>query len=92
MKFSQSFDFTIFSHFWDPVCSGQSLFETISLQYFCSKKISADHDFLVDFINQRKKVVIFLTVTVWGIQQTLQKKSVGFIPWDGITIGKDGIP
>jgi hypothetical protein len=27
-----------------------------------------------------------------GIQQTLQKKSVGFIPWDGITVGKDQIP
>jgi hypothetical protein len=27
-----------------------------------------------------------------GIQQTLQKKSVGFIPWDGITVGKDRIP
>jgi hypothetical protein len=24
-----------------------------------------------------------------GIQQTLQKKTVGFKPWDGITIGKD---
>ena len=27
-----------------------------------------------------------------GIHQTIQKNSVGFIPWDGITVGKDRIP
>jgi len=27
-----------------------------------------------------------------GIQQTLQKNSVGFIPWDEIAVGKDRIP
>jgi hypothetical protein len=27
-----------------------------------------------------------------GIHQTIQKNSVGFIPWDGITEGKDQIP
>ena len=29
---------------------------------------------------------------LFGIQQTLQKKSVGFIPWDENTVGKDRIP
>ena len=27
-----------------------------------------------------------------GIQQTMQKNSMGFIPWDEITVGKDRIP
>jgi hypothetical protein len=27
-----------------------------------------------------------------GIHQTIQKNSVGFIPWDAITLGKDRIP
>jgi hypothetical protein len=27
-----------------------------------------------------------------GIHQTIQKNSVGFIPWDGITVGKYQIP
>jgi len=27
-----------------------------------------------------------------GIHQTIQKNSVGFTPWDGITVGKDRIP
>jgi hypothetical protein len=27
-----------------------------------------------------------------GIHQTIQKNSVGFIPWDEITVGKDRIP
>ncbi len=29
---------------------------------------------------------------ILGIHQTIQKNSVGFIPWDGITVGKDRIP
>ncbi len=27
-----------------------------------------------------------------GIHKTIQKNSVGFIPWDEITVGKDQIP
>jgi hypothetical protein len=30
--------------------------------------------------------------TQFGIHQTIQKNSVGFIPWDGITVGKHRIP
>ncbi len=34
----------------------------------------------------------FKNLSCKGIQQTLQKNSVGFIPLDGISVGKDRIP
>ncbi len=34
----------------------------------------------------------FIELILKGIHQTIQKNSVGFIPWDGITVGKDRIP
>ncbi len=34
----------------------------------------------------------FVDLEKEGIHQTIQKNSVGFIPWDEITVGKDQIP
>jgi hypothetical protein len=56
----------------------------IFLSFFLSFCVSVSISFCLS-------VFLSFCVSV-GIHQTIQKNSVGFIPWDGITVGKDQIP
>ena len=58
----------------------------------CVKKHQNQKQQLIIVCHQKNVQTLNLKIHFHGIHQTIQKNSVGFIPWDGISVGKDRIP